>query len=54
MEYIILVVIIAGFGFLYKQKPNTNIDQNNSKIIELEKNLSSKETSHLKKAPYQV
>jgi|TARA_B110000967_G_C18901783_1_gene576167 hypothetical protein len=45
MEYIILVVIIAGFGFLYKQKPNTNIDQNNSKIIELEKNLSSKETS---------
>ncbi|MDA9106730.1 hypothetical protein N9J98_00820 [Flavobacteriaceae bacterium] len=45
MEYIILVVIIAGFGFLYKQKPNTNIDQNNSRIIELEKNLSSKETS---------
>jgi hypothetical protein len=45
MEYIILVVIIAGFGFLYKQKPNTNIDQNNSRIIELEKNLSSKESS---------
>jgi hypothetical protein len=45
MEYIILVVIIAGFGFLYKQKPNTNIEQNNSRIIELEKNLSSKESS---------
>ena len=45
MEYILLVVIIAGFGFLYKQKPNTNIDQNNSRIIELEKNLSSKESS---------
>tara|TARA_B110000238_G_scaffold45714_1_gene49466 strand:+ start:188 stop:1351 length:1164 start_codon:yes stop_codon:yes gene_type:complete len=45
MEYIILVVIIAGFGFLYKQKPNTNIDQNNSRIIELEKNLSTKESS---------
>lgn len=45
MEYIILVVIIAGFGFLYKQKPNTNIDQNNSRIIELEKILSTKESS---------
>ncbi len=45
MEYIILVVIMFGFVLLYLKKPNSNIDQNNSKIIELEKNLSFKESS---------
>ena len=34
-----------GFVLLYLKKPNSNIDQNNSKIIELEKNLSFKESS---------
>jgi len=45
MEYIILVVIIAGFGFLYKQKPNTDIDEKNFKIIDLEKNIIFKDLS---------
>jgi hypothetical protein len=45
MEFIILVVIIAGFALLYLKKPNLNIDHNNSRIIELEKNLSFKESS---------
>jgi len=45
MEYIILVVIIAGFGFLYKQKPNTDIDEKNFKIIDLEKNIIVKDLS---------
>ena len=45
MEYIILVVIIAGFGFLYKQKPNTDIDEKNFKIIDLEKNIIFKDSS---------
>ena len=45
MEYIILAVIMIGFVLLYLKKPNLNIDQNNSRIIELEKNLSSKESS---------
>ncbi len=45
MEYIILVVIMFGFVLLYLKKPNSNIDQNNSRIIELEKNLSFKESS---------
>mgnify|MGYP006081693127 FL=1 len=45
MEFIILVVIMAGFVLLYLKKPNLNIDHNNSKIIELEKNLSFKESS---------
>ena len=45
MEYIILVVILFGFVLLYLKKPNSNIDQNNSRIIELEKNLSFKESS---------
>jgi hypothetical protein len=45
MEYIILVVIIAGFGFLYKQKPNTDVDENNFKLLELEKNITYKESS---------
>jgi len=40
-----LVVIIAGFALLYLKKPNLNIDHNNSRIIELEKNLSFKESS---------
>ena len=34
-----------GFVLLYLKKPNSNIDQNNSRIIELEKNLSFKESS---------
>ena len=42
MEFIILVVIMAGFALLYLKKPNLNIDKNNSRIIELEKNLSFK------------
>ena len=45
MEFIILVVIMAGFALLYLKKPNLNIDKNNSRIIELEKNLSFKESS---------
>ena len=45
MEYIILAVIMIGFVLLYLKKPNLNIDQNNSRIIELEKNLSFKESS---------
>tara|TARA_B100000767_G_scaffold63647_1_gene59743 strand:- start:594 stop:1772 length:1179 start_codon:yes stop_codon:yes gene_type:complete len=45
MEFIILVVIMAGFALLYLKKPNLNIDHNNSRIIELEKNLSFKESS---------
>ena len=45
MEYIILAVILFGFVLLYLKKPNLNIDQNNSRIIELEKNLSFKESS---------
>jgi len=45
MEYIILAVITIGFVLLYLKKPNLNIDQNNSRIIELEKNLSFKESS---------
>ena len=45
MEFIILVVILAGFALLYLKKPNLNIDKNNSRIIELEKNLSFKESS---------
>ncbi len=45
MEYIILVVIMSGFALLYLKKPNLNIDHNNSRIIELEKNLSFKESS---------
>ena len=36
---------MAGFALLYLKKPNLNIDHNNSKIIELEKNLSFKESS---------
>ena len=45
MEYIILAVIMIGFVLLYLKKPNLNIDQNNLRIIELEKNLSFKESS---------
>ncbi|MDA9339222.1 hypothetical protein OAI16_00550 [Flavobacteriaceae bacterium] len=45
MEYIILAVIMIGFVLLYLKKSNLNIDQNNSRIIELEKNLSFKESS---------
>ena len=45
MEYIILAVILFGFVLLYLKKPNLNIDQNNLRIIELEKNLSFKESS---------
>ena len=45
MEFIILAVITAGFALLYLKKPNLNIDHNNSRIIELEKNLSFKESS---------
>ena len=45
MEFIILVVIMAGFALLYLKKPNLNIEHNNSRIIELEKNLSFKESS---------
>jgi septal ring factor EnvC (AmiA/AmiB activator) len=45
MEFIILAVIMAGFALLYLKKPNLNIDHNNSRIIELEKNLSFKESS---------
>ena len=45
MEYIILAVIMIGCVLLYLKKPNLNIDQNNSRIIELEKNLSFKESS---------
>ena len=45
MEYIILAVITIGFVLLYLKKPNLNIDQNNLRIIELEKNLSFKESS---------
>ncbi len=44
MEYIILLVIILGFSLLYVKNPK-NIDQNNLRIIELEKILSSKESS---------
>jgi len=44
MEYIILLVIILGFSLLYIKNPK-NIDQNNLRIIELEKTLSSKESS---------
>ena len=36
---------MAGFALLYLKKPNLNIDKNNSRIIELEKNLSFKESS---------
>ena len=36
---------MAGFALLYLKKPNLNIDHNNSRIIELEKNLSFKESS---------
>ena len=36
---------MIGFVLLYLKKPNLNIDQNNSRIIELEKNLSFKESS---------
>ena len=46
MEYIILAVIMIGFVLLYLKKPNLNIDQNNSRIIELEKNLSFKAVSY--------
>ena len=45
MEYIILLVIMAGFILLYLKKPNLNIDQNNLRIIELEKTLTAKELS---------
>ena len=45
MEYIILLVIMAGFILLYLKKPNLNIDQNSLRIIELEKTLTSKEFS---------
>ena len=45
MEYIILLVIMAGFILLYLKKPNLNVDQNNLRIIELEKNLTAKELS---------
>jgi hypothetical protein len=45
MEFIILAVIPAGIALLYLKKPNLNIDHNNSRIIELEKNLSFKESS---------
>jgi hypothetical protein len=36
---------MAGFILLYLKKPNLNIDQNNLRIIELEKNLTAKELS---------
>ena len=45
MEYVILLVIMAGFILLYLKKPNVNIDQNSLRIIELEKTLTSKEFS---------
>ena len=45
MEYVILLVIMAGFILLYLKKPNLNIDQNSLRIIELEKTLTSKEFS---------
>ena len=45
MEYIILLVIMAGFILLYLKKPKLNIDQNSLRIIELEKTLTSKEFS---------
>ena len=45
MEFIILLVIMAGFILLYLKKPNLNIDQNSLRIIELEKTLTSKEFS---------
>jgi len=45
MEYIILLVIMAGFILLYLKKPNLNIDQNNLRIIELEKTLTANELS---------
>ena len=45
MEYIILLVIMAGFILLYLKKPNVNIDQNSLRIIELEKTLTGKEFS---------
>jgi hypothetical protein len=36
---------MAGFILLYLKKPNLNVDQNNLRIIELEKNLTAKELS---------
>tara|TARA_B100001063_G_scaffold137469_1_gene128445 strand:+ start:7283 stop:8434 length:1152 start_codon:yes stop_codon:yes gene_type:complete len=36
---------MAGFILLYLKKPNLNIDQNNLRIIELEKTLTAKELS---------
>jgi len=45
MEYVIILVIMAGFILLYLKKPNVNIDQNSLRIIELEKTLTSKEFS---------
>ena len=36
---------MAGFILLYLKKPNLNIDKNNLRIIELEKNLTAKELS---------
>ena len=45
MEYIILVVIMLGFALLYLKKPNSNTDLNNSRIIELEKAISFRESS---------
>ena len=45
MEYVILLVIMAGFIVLYLKKSNLNIDQNSLRIIELEKTLTGKEFS---------
>ena len=47
MEYIVLVVLVAGFALVYFKKESVtedNLEEDKNRILELEKSLASKET----------
>ena len=47
MEYLVLVVLVAGFALVYFKKESVtedNLEEDKNRILELEKSLASKET----------
>mgnify|MGYP000341084018 CR=1 FL=1 len=47
MEYLVLVVLVAGFALVYFKKESVtedNLEEDRNRILELEKSLVTKET----------